>query len=87
MFFRTVRNASAAVQRRGIFSAVTNNGSLHNFNFRKVVCVRSFAVITEPLEPLGDSITTAVLLQWSKVPGEAIKEDDVIAVVETDKVT
>ncbi len=43
-------------------------------------------VITESLESLGDSITTAVLLQWNKLPGELIKEDDVIAVVETDKV-
>jgi 2-oxoglutarate dehydrogenase E2 component (dihydrolipoamide succinyltransferase) len=42
---------------------------------------------TEPLESLGDSITTAVLLSWSKEPGDGVKEDDVIAVVETDKVT
>jgi len=28
-----------------------------------------------------------VLLSWSKEPGDAIKEDDVVAVVETDKVT
>ena len=41
----------------------------------------------EPLESLGDSITTAVLLSWSKQPGDGVKEDDVIAVVETDKVT
>lgn len=35
---------------------------------------------------MGDSITTAVLLSWSKNPGDAVKEDDVIGVVETDKV-
>jgi len=45
------------------------------------------SLVTEPLESLGDSITTAVLLSWSKEPGDSIKEDDVIAVVETDKVT
>lgn len=45
-----------------------------------------FAVSTEPLESLGDSITTAVLLQWNKEPGQWVKEDEVIAVVETDKV-
>ena len=43
-------------------------------------------VIREPLESLGDSITTAVLLSWSKHPGDVVKEDDVIGVVETDKV-
>jgi 2-oxoglutarate dehydrogenase E2 component (dihydrolipoamide succinyltransferase) len=45
------------------------------------------SIVTEPLESLGDSITTAVLLSWSKEPGDPIKEDDVIAIVETDKVT
>ena len=48
---------------------------------------RSFAVITETLETLGDSITSAVLVSWSKEPGDSVKEDDVIAIVETDKVT
>lgn len=49
---------------------------------------RSFSLIaTEPLESLGDSITTAVLLQWNKKAGDVVKEDDVIAIVETDKVT
>jgi len=48
--------------------------------------VRQMSVISEPLESLGDSITTAVLLSWSKEPGDSVKEDDVVAVVETDKV-
>ena len=46
----------------------------------------SLSTITEPLESLGDSITTAVLLSWSKEIGDSVKEDDVIAIVETDKV-
>ena len=41
----------------------------------------------EQLESLGDSITTAVLLNWTKEAGEGVAEDDVIGVVETDKVT
>lgn len=44
-------------------------------------------VQTIKLESLGDSITTAVLLSWNKQPGDAVAEDDVIGVVETDKVT
>lgn len=39
------------------------------------------------MESLGDSITTAVIVSWNKEAGDAVKEDDVIAVVETDKVT
>lgn len=48
--------------------------------------VRQMSIISEPLESLGDSITTAVLLSWNKEPGDSVKEDDVVAVVETDKV-
>ncbi|RYG63012.1 hypothetical protein EON64_16780, partial [archaeon] len=45
------------------------------------------SIVTENLESLGDSITTAVIVAWNKEPGDAVKEDDVITVVETDKVT
>ena len=48
---------------------------------------RGFAVSVENLESLGDSITSAVLVTWAKESGDSIKEDDVIAIVETDKVT
>lgn len=43
-------------------------------------------IVTVPLDSLGESITNAVVLSWNKEPGDAVKEDDVIAVVETDKV-
>lgn len=60
---------------------------LHN-NRTNILGARFMSsIVTEPLESLGDSITTAVLLSWSKEPGDSIKEDDVIAIVETDKVT
>ena len=42
---------------------------------------------TFQLESLGDSITTAVLLNWTKEAGDGVAEDDVLGVVETDKVT
>ena len=51
-----------------------------------MVNVNYVGLIREPLESLGDSITTAVLLSWSKKPGDGVKEDDIIGVVETDKV-
>lgn len=36
---------------------------------------------------MGESITEATLLNWSKKPGDAVKQDDVLAELETDKVT
>ena len=42
----------------------------------------SSSIVTEPLESLGDSITTAVLLSWSKEPGDPIKEVGCFAYIE-----
>ena len=64
---------------RGIESVVC-------FLFLLCSALNCSAVAVENLESLGDSITTAVLLSWSKEPGDSVKEDDVIAVLETDKV-
>src|SRR5205807_2372164 len=34
---------------------------------------------------LGESVTTAILVQWLKKDGEAVKKDEAIALLETDK--
>lgn len=49
--------------------------------------LRNLAVVTIPLEPLGDSVSTAVVVKWLKNPGEILKTDDAVVTVETDKVT
>ena len=51
---------------------------------------RQFSTAGETIETvpaLGDSITSAVIKEWTKQPGEAVAMDDIVAVVETDKVT
>lgn len=40
----------------------------------------------ETLPTLGESITSAVIKEWTKYPGDAVSVDDVVCVVETDKV-
>jgi 2-oxoglutarate dehydrogenase E2 component (dihydrolipoamide succinyltransferase) len=77
-----VRSIAHDIRGIGLASASFPRTSGSPFAFR-----REFSVITEQLDSLGDSITTAVIVSWAKEPGDAIKEDDVIAVVETDKVT
>jgi len=67
------------IDKLNVSNRIHNSYNIHN--------IRKFSVITDKLESLGDSITTAVLLSWSKEPGDPVKEDDVIAIVETDKVT
>jgi 2-oxoglutarate dehydrogenase E2 component (dihydrolipoamide succinyltransferase) len=43
--------------------------------------------VIELVPPLGESITEGSIAEWSKTEGDTINVDDVIAVVETDKVT
>lgn len=43
--------------------------------------------IIEVVPPLGESITEGSVAQWAKEEGSRIEVDDVIVIVETDKVT
>lgn len=52
--------------------------------------VRSFSTsgdFTEVVPPLGDSITDAVIVEWVKKVGDYVEEDEVVVILETDKVT
>ena len=40
-----------------------------------------------PVPSLGDSITDGTLVEWHKNAGEAVAVDDIVAVIETDKVS
>ena len=70
----------------GFFRQILLISHIPNETFTAVL-VASSSIVVEPLESLGDSITTAVLLSWSKEIGDSVKEDEVIAIVETDKVS
>jgi len=52
---------------------------------------RSFAsegdVVDVPVPSMGDSITEGTLVEWSKDVGDYCAVDDVVAVIETDKVS
>ena len=52
---------------------------------------RSFAsegdVIEQPVPSMGDSITEGTLVEWAKDIGEYCAADDIVAVIETDKVS
>jgi len=36
---------------------------------------------------MGDSITEGTIVEWAASVGQAVKEDDIVVLVETDKVT
>ena len=53
--------------------------------------VRLFSVSNEtidvPVPSMGDSISEGTIVEWLKQPGEAVAEDEVVVVLETDKVS
>lgn len=49
--------------------------------------VRSFSSFTEIVPGLGDSISDAVVIQWEKNIGDYVFPEDVMVVLETDKVS
>ena len=45
------------------------------------------ATIVKEVPTMGDSITEGTLIEWSKSVGDKIEVDDVVCIVETDKVS
>eukprot|EP01084_Bolivina_argentea_P192430 330345_1 len=48
---------------------------------------RRFAVTTINVPNMGDSITEGTLVEWTKNIGDACQVDEIVAVIETDKVS
>mmetsp|Transcript_14266 Transcript_14266/g.25562 ORF Transcript_14266/g.25562 Transcript_14266/m.25562 type:complete len:261 (+) Transcript_14266:139-921(+) len=44
-------------------------------------------VLQVPVPPMGEAVTQGDVVEWLKKEGDAVKEDEVICVLETDKVT
>ena len=47
---------------------------------------RTFAVTGVPVPNMGDSISEGTVLKFTKAKGEAVAVDEIVAVLETDKV-
>ena len=62
----------------------TCNGLRYRSIHRSSICR---ALIVEMVPALGESITEGSIAKWIKSSGEKVNVDDVIVIVETDKVT
>ena len=51
------------------------------------VCMRAFASKTIPVPGMGDSISSGVIEELLKGPGDFVNADETLARIETDKVT
>ena len=56
-------------------------------DLNKATLSRNFAVVTENVPILGESITEGAIAAWEKNVGEGVGIDDVVAIIETDKVS
>jgi pyruvate/2-oxoglutarate dehydrogenase complex dihydrolipoamide acyltransferase (E2) component len=50
-------------------------------------CSRAFATHSLPVPSLGDSISDGTLVEFLKEPGQSVETDEIVAVIETDKVS
>merc|ERR1719204_2263005 len=66
---------------------ILRHGSRIQQNLSGSCGLRSFVVKVQSVPGLGDSITEGVGVEWSKNIGEYAAVDDVVAIIETDKVS
>ncbi len=69
--------------RIAIRSVLARQASVRAFHISGA-CYR---LVTEVVPPLGESITEGTIAKWMKNEGDSVNADDVVLVVETDKVT
>ncbi|RHY06684.1 hypothetical protein DYB25_000102 [Aphanomyces astaci] len=88
-----LRNRQAAVSTNGVRSFHANSTSVATsirLNNRAKFCVaqiRSFASVDIPVPSMGDSISEGTVVEWVKNVGDHVEADDVVVVIETDKVS
>ena len=83
------RTASVILQKNTCTNTVNSNALLRHFS------MAAFPSRTLPLSDkltikvpsMGDSISEGTIVEWTAQIGQAVKVDDVIALIETDKVT
>ncbi|KAG3073003.1 Dihydrolipoyllysine-residue succinyltransferase component of 2-oxoglutarate dehydrogenase complex [Phytophthora idaei] len=79
---------SGALKLRGVCAVPARAQRL---NAASAVQLRAFSSSGEatdvPVPSMGDSISEGTVVEWLKQPGDAVAEDEVVVVLETDKVS
>ncbi|ETW08706.1 hypothetical protein H310_01232 [Aphanomyces invadans] len=84
------RQAAVATAVRTFHATSTTVASYIRLNNRAKFCisqVRSFASVDVPVPSMGDSISEGTVVEWVKNVGDHVDADDVVVVIETDKVS
>lgn len=81
-------NCTRAVSNIVVFSKIAKNFSQRQSISRSISHTAYLrARIIEVVPALGESITEGSIASWNKSEGDSVAVDDVIVIVETDKVT
>lgn len=81
IFTKLAQVANASKQTSAIRSTI----AFRSASFRSSAPLHDKVTVEVPT--MGDSITEGTIVEWAAQVGQAVKVDDVIALVETDKVT
>jgi 2-oxoglutarate dehydrogenase E2 component (dihydrolipoamide succinyltransferase) len=92
---RLIRTVSSSIALSRSFVTLSRPSVSSRFVSSQLSCsslnhftpVRSFAAVSVKVPSLGDSISEGTLVKWQKNAGEFVSLDEVIAVLETDKVS
>ncbi|CAK4649729.1 hypothetical protein LEN26_011182 [Aphanomyces euteiches] len=78
-------NVSAGLKVRAFHAQVPTKTT--RFNRNLLMQIRSFASVDVPVPSMGDSISEGTVVEWVKNIGDHVEADDVVVVIETDKVS
>ncbi|KAF0689687.1 hypothetical protein As57867_018806, partial [Aphanomyces stellatus] len=81
------RQAAAASCVRAFHANTTVVAPIMRLNRAKFMQGRNFASIDVPVPSMGDSISEGTVVEWVKNVGDRVEADDVVVVIETDKVS
>lgn len=81
------RAVAAKYQRNNLRNNVFVQHNPSLYNFYNTLPFRAFATKTIPVPGMGDSISSGVVEEFVKGPGDFVEADEIVARIETDKVT
>jgi len=87
--YNNLRSFSSSIFIRNNNKLISNNKWNNNNNNNKIQSILSnkFSGTTVNVPNMGDSISEGTLVEWSKNVGDQCNVDDVVAIIETDKVS
>src|ERR1700738_5088817 len=82
----TLSSLSSPSQHNSIYSSHSNSSTKQQ-HVSHSVFYRGMPTENVPVPTLGESISEGTIVTWNKKEGDYVKQDEVVVVIETDKVS